>query len=160
MASSSSNHPWTSHFTVQFDSFSGYVNDEITAYELIKAYEIATTSCFTVFKQTAGFSDSNGKENRDKHRVCWQDPDETTGYKLEFDGVPFEIAGLKILDCQNGPDKNAGLKILDCQNGPDKNAGLKILDCQNGPDKNKAKKKKEALKKTEKNGKQYTSVLK
>ena len=121
MASSSSNHPWISHFTVQFDSFSGYVNDEITAYELIKAYEIATTSRFTVFKQTAGFSDSNGKENRDKHRVRWQDPDETTGYKLEFDGVPFEIAGLKILDCQNGPDKN------------------------------KAKKKKEALKKTEKN---------
>ena len=106
MASSSSNHPWTSHFTVQFDSFSGYVNDEITAYELIKAYEIATTSRFTVFKQTAGFSDSNGKENHDKHRVRWQDSDETTGYKLEFDGVPSEIAGLKILDCQNRPDKN------------------------------------------------------
>jgi hypothetical protein len=27
---------------------------------------------------------------------------------------------------------------------------MKILDCQNGPDKNKAKKKKEALRKTEK----------
>ena len=92
MASSSSNHPWASHFTVQFDSFSGYVNVEITAYELIKAHEIATTSHFTVFKITAGFSDTNGKENRDKHRVGWQDPDETTGYKLEFNEVPFEIA--------------------------------------------------------------------
>jgi hypothetical protein len=120
MASSTSSDPWTSHFTAQFDSFSGYVKDEVTAYELIKAYEIATTSRFTVFKQTAGFSDKTGKENRDKHRVRWQDPDETTGYKLEFDGIPFEITGMKILDCQNGPDKN------------------------------KAKKKKEALRKTEK----------
>ena len=92
MASSSSNHPWILHFTAQFDSFSGYVNDEIITYELIKAYEIATTSHFTVFKLTAGFSDTNGKENRDKHRVGWQDPDETTEYKLEFNGVLFEIA--------------------------------------------------------------------
>ena len=55
MASSTSSDPWTSHFTAQFDSFSGYVKDEVTAYELIKAYEIATTSRFTVFKQTAGY---------------------------------------------------------------------------------------------------------
>ncbi len=111
MASSTSSDQWTSYFTKYVDSFSGYVKDEVTAFELIKAYEIATTSRFTVFKQTAGFSDMPSvKENRDKHRVRWQDPEETTGYKLDFDGIPFEIAGIKILDCQNGPDKNIAKK--------------------------------------------------
>ena len=33
-----------------------YVEDEKRAEELIKAYEIATTTCFTIFKQTRGFS--------------------------------------------------------------------------------------------------------
>ena len=49
----------------------------------ITLYEIANTSHFTVLKQTVGFSDTN---------------DETTGYKIEFDGIAFEIAGMKILD--------------------------------------------------------------
>ncbi len=111
MASSTSSDQWTSYFTKHVDSFSGYVKDEVTAFELIKAYEIATTSRFTVFKQTAGFSDmSSVKENRVKHCVRWQDPEETTGYKLDFDRIPFEIAGIKILDCQNGPDKNIAKK--------------------------------------------------
>ncbi|XP_028415032.1 uncharacterized protein LOC114538114 [Dendronephthya gigantea] len=113
MATATSSNPWASFFTEQFDRFTGYVKDEITAYELIKAYEIATTSRFTVFKQTTGFSDTTGNENAKthrKHRVRWQDPQETTGFKLEFDGIPFEIAGIRILDCQNGPDKNKAKK--------------------------------------------------
>ena len=58
MASSiSSDSPWASQFTERFDLFSGYVKDEISAYELIKTYEVATTSRFTVFKQTGGFKD-------------------------------------------------------------------------------------------------------
>ena len=52
----SSNTPWASLFTVKFDHYSGYVKDEESAEELIKAYEIATTTRFTVFKQTGGFS--------------------------------------------------------------------------------------------------------
>ena len=48
--------PWASRWTVQFDLYSGYVNDESSADELIKQYEIATTTRFTVFKQTGGFS--------------------------------------------------------------------------------------------------------
>ena len=59
--STANDSPWASQFTEQFDQFSGYVRDEISAYELIKTYEIATTSRFTVFKQTGGFKDSSGK---------------------------------------------------------------------------------------------------
>ena len=36
--------PWASRWTVQFDPYSGYVNDESSADELIKQYEIATTT--------------------------------------------------------------------------------------------------------------------
>ena len=58
----SSGTPWASLLSVAYayDPYSGYVEDEKRAEELIKAYEIATTTCFTIFKQTGGFS-SNGK---------------------------------------------------------------------------------------------------
>ena len=28
----------------------------------------------------------------------------------EFDGIPFVILGSKLLECQNGPDRNKALK--------------------------------------------------
>ena len=48
--------PWASLFSVVFDPYSGYVEDENKAVELIKACEIATTTRFTIFKQRGGFS--------------------------------------------------------------------------------------------------------
>ena len=48
--------PRASRWTIQFDPYSGYVNDESSADELIKQYEIATTTRFTVFEQTGRFS--------------------------------------------------------------------------------------------------------
>ena len=65
--STANDSPWASQFTEQFDQFSGYVRDEISAYEPIKTYEIASTSRFTVFKQTGGFKDSSGKLKSMKH---------------------------------------------------------------------------------------------
>ena len=32
------------------------------------------------------------------------------GCTLRFDGIPFQIVGVKILECQNGPDRNKALK--------------------------------------------------
>ena len=52
--------PWASLFSVVFYPYSGYVEEEKRAEELIKACEIATTTRFTIFKQTGGFS-NNGK---------------------------------------------------------------------------------------------------
>ena len=52
--------PWASLFSVVFDPYSGYVEEEKRGEELIKACEIATTTYFTIFKQTGGFS-NNGK---------------------------------------------------------------------------------------------------
>ena len=48
--------PWASLFSVAFDPYSGYVGDEKRAEELNKA----TTTRFTIFQQTGGFS-NNGK---------------------------------------------------------------------------------------------------
>ena len=47
--------PWASRWTVQFDPYSGYVNDESSADELIKQCEIATTTRFTVLNKQEDF---------------------------------------------------------------------------------------------------------
>ena len=36
---------------------------------------------------------------------------EMAGCSLRFDGIPFQIVGVKILECQNGPDRNKALKL-------------------------------------------------
>ena len=35
---------------------------------------------------------------------------EIKGVYLEFDGIPFIILGHKLLECQNGPEKNKALE--------------------------------------------------
>ena len=136
--------PWASLFSVAFDPYSGYVEDEKRAEELIKAHEIATTTRFTIFKKTGGFSNNGkhfvqvssflismslqfknhvcrpssffnpgqkGKTQKPKnHKIQWADSQETAGCSLRFDGIPFQIVGVKILECQNGPDRNKALK--------------------------------------------------
>ena len=47
--------PWTSLFSVAFDPYSGYVEDEKRAEDPIKAYEIATTTRFTIFNRQGDF---------------------------------------------------------------------------------------------------------
>ena len=47
--------PWVKKFDVSFDSFTGYTSTLEKALELIKEYEIATTSRFVVYKQTKDF---------------------------------------------------------------------------------------------------------
>ena len=101
---------WTMYFKEKYDDYSGYVTDELTANELLKAYEIETTSSFTVFKKTLEFSDSPRKQTTAKHRIRWEDQHDSRGFKLEFKGMPFEIMGVKILECQNGPDGNKAKK--------------------------------------------------
>jgi len=45
-----------------------------------------------------------------RHRIFWKDVQATKGVHLEFDGIPFIISGHKLLECQNGPDRNRALK--------------------------------------------------
>ena len=40
---------------------------------------------------------------------------ETAGCSLRFDGIPFQIVGVKILECQNGPDRNKALKRIEAK---------------------------------------------
>jgi len=68
----------------------------------------------------------DGKENDKKHRIRWQDLEESTGCKISFDGVPFQIVGVKILDCQNGPDKNKAKKENEALKKTQKNVGVKL----------------------------------
>ena len=44
------------------------------------------------------------------HKIQWADSQEMAGCSLRFDGIPFQIVGVKILECQNGPDRNKALK--------------------------------------------------
>ena len=52
----------------------------------------------------------DSKENDKKHRIRWQDQEETTEYRISFDEVLFKTEGVKILDYQNKPDKHKAKK--------------------------------------------------
>ena len=47
--------PWASLFSVAFDPYSGYVEDKKRAEELIKVYEIATTTVSRYLKRQGDF---------------------------------------------------------------------------------------------------------
>ena len=54
---------WSDLFTKKFSDYSGYVSSLDDAMRVLKAYEVATTSTFTVIKQTKGFgSTSNTRD--------------------------------------------------------------------------------------------------
>lgn len=55
----------------------------------------------TVNTENAGKTKKNPR-----HRIYWKDVQATKGVHLEFDGIPFLILGHKLLECQNGPDRN------------------------------------------------------
>ena len=44
------------------------------------------------------------------YRIQWADSQDTAGCEQTFDDIPFHIIGVKILECQNGPDENRALK--------------------------------------------------
>jgi len=44
-----------------------------------------------------------------RHRIFRKDFQETKGVHLEFDGISFIMLGHKLLECQNGPDRNRAL---------------------------------------------------
>ena len=133
---------WASLFSVAFAPYSGYVEDKKRAEELIKVYEIATSTVSQYLKRR-GFS-NNGKHFvqvssfsfstslQFKNHVCrpllffnpgqkgkTQKPKITkfngltrrqAGCSLRFDGIPFQTVGVKILECQNGRDRDKALK--------------------------------------------------
>ena len=49
-------------------------------------------------------------EKPKNHRIQWADSQDTAGCKQTFDGIPFQIIGGKILECQNGTDRYRVLK--------------------------------------------------
>ena len=67
------------------------------------------------------------KENDKKHRIRWKDLEESTGCKISFDGVPFQIVGVKILDSQNGPDKNKAKKENEALKETQENVSTNII---------------------------------
>ena len=63
------------------------------------------------------------KKNRN---VLWRDVRETSGVPLEFDGMPFQILSVRILDCQHGPDRYKAQKI---KNAAEKQVGWTLSRC-------------------------------
>uniref|UniRef100_UPI00358FCF47 uncharacterized protein isoform X3 n=1 Tax=Myxine glutinosa TaxID=7769 RepID=UPI00358FCF47 len=99
---------WASRFEVKYGDFSGYVLNVQDAVELIRQYELETSSAFIITNQTKGFGYS-GLVAR-PHRVCWRDTRSTLGASLAFDGIPYIVLGKRRMECQNGPDRNKALK--------------------------------------------------
>ena len=54
---------WSDLFTKKFSDYSGYVSSLDDAMRVLKAYEVATTSTFTVIKQTKGFGSTSMTRN-------------------------------------------------------------------------------------------------
>ena len=54
---------WSDLFTKKFSDYSGYVSSLDDAMRVLKAYEVATTSTFTVIKQTKGFGSTSNTRN-------------------------------------------------------------------------------------------------
>ena len=54
---------WSDLFTKKFSDYSGYVSSLDDAMRVLKAYEVATTSTFTVIKQTKGFGSTSITRN-------------------------------------------------------------------------------------------------
>ena len=51
-----------------------------------------------------------GKTQKPKnHKIQWADS-QAESCSLRFDDIPFQIVGVKILECQNGPDGNKAPK--------------------------------------------------
>ena len=55
---------WSDIFTKKFSDYSGYVLSLDDAMRVLNAYEVATTSTFTVIKQTKGFGSTSMARNR------------------------------------------------------------------------------------------------
>ena len=54
---------WSDIFTKKFSDYSGYVLSLDDAMRVLNAYEVATTSTFTVIKQTKGFGSTSMARN-------------------------------------------------------------------------------------------------
>ena len=72
-------------------------------------YRIANLAWFLFSHKNVGVKE-NADKNAKNHCIQWADSQEMTGCRLSFDGIPFQIVGVKVLECQNGPDRNKALK--------------------------------------------------
>uniref|UniRef100_A0A8C4NAP9 Uncharacterized protein n=1 Tax=Eptatretus burgeri TaxID=7764 RepID=A0A8C4NAP9_EPTBU len=108
MASSPGRRRWTVRFEEKSGDFCGFVLNVQDAVELIRQYELETSSVFIITNQTKNFGHSDLAAR--PHRVCWRDTRSTLGASLTFDGIPYIVLGKRRMECQNGPDRNKALK--------------------------------------------------
>ena len=76
-------------------------------------YRIANLAWFLFSHKNVGVKE-NADKNAKNHRIQWADS-QMAGCRLSFDGIPFQIVGVKFLECQNGPDRNKALKRKEAQ---------------------------------------------
>ena len=77
-------------------------------------YCIANSTWFLFSYKNVGVKE-NAEKNAKNHCIQWADSQEMAGCRLSFDGIPFQIVGVKVLECQNGPDRNKALKRKEAQ---------------------------------------------
>lgn len=77
-------------------------------------YRIANLACFLFSYKNVGVKE-NVEKNAKNHCIKWADSQKMTGCRLSFDGIPFQITGVKVLECQDGPDGSEALKRREAQ---------------------------------------------
>ncbi|XP_041373786.1 uncharacterized protein LOC121386838 [Gigantopelta aegis] len=96
---------WENLFLHKLDKFNGYVSTLEEALDVIKHFEITTTSKFALCKQSEKFGCTEDLTAKN-HRVVWSDTQDVAGTRLVFDGCPYMVLGKRRLECQNGPNRH------------------------------------------------------
>ena len=80
----------------------------------------AFCSVFIVYSRVLG----NAEKNAENHHIQWADSQEMAGCRLSFDSIPFQIVGVKVSECQNGPDRSKALKRKEAQKRPKRDVSM------------------------------------
>ncbi|CAB4018718.1 Hypothetical predicted protein, partial [Paramuricea clavata] len=92
----------TALFKIKLSEHSGLVRNVEEAENLLRQYELATTTNFCCNKVKKGFGSTD--LTRDSHKVWWEDE------QLPFDHEPFIQVNHRVYDCRHGVDRHLSQK--------------------------------------------------
>ncbi|KAK6179178.1 hypothetical protein SNE40_011597 [Patella caerulea] len=73
---------------------------------IIKHYEVNTSSKFITKKKEKCFGNENIVDDMEKQMIRFEDTQPNAVPKIIYDGIPFVIAGKKIMECHLGIDRD------------------------------------------------------
>ena len=95
----------------------------ICTYVFVYMYRISSLAWFLFSYKNVGVKE-NAEKNAENHHIQWADSQEMAGCRLSFDSIPFQIVGVKVSECQNGPDRSKALKRKEAQKRPKRDVSM------------------------------------